>query len=393
MGIVWILGAGFSRPLGGPLLGKMLSPESQRDLGVRYPRAPLWAPQAKAALWLYQYGRAGRKDNAILSRGDGQHHEGEELWEDAEQYLDFLDTAAEKGAGSPACERLLQILGDPRVGFFELPYGHASLKLIAAAGRRLIAAECCAFLEGLDPDSERWSPYQRWLGQVFTWGEDTVVTFNYDLVPEMLAQSRGMRDFFQYRTKQPSQSLLLKLHGSVNWVRLYNERGEPDGLDTNAGIRAAIEREDRDLAIAGPGPSKKAFSGGSFAWCWTEAVAALEQATAVVFVGYRFPPTDAEARERLLGAIRRNNQQHLAIHTVLGPDVSSNDSRRLRGLVEHALAGVRRPAAAIAERYDPLKTDGRWYSLEQQPLWAEDFLSVVDRRSILYPFRQLQNWT
>ncbi len=358
MGIVWILGAGFSKPLGGPLLGKLLSPESERDLHVRYSEIPqLWTPQTKAARWLYDYGRKG------VLVGD-RFIQGEDLWEDAEQYLDHLDTAAEKGAGSPACDRLLRILLD-----HGLEHGPGMLTLMAAAARRLLAAECCSFLEGVDPDSERWSPYQRWLHEVFVWREDTVVTFNYDLVLETLAASQRRRESFQYRAGEPGCSLLLKLHGSVNW----GLRGS-QAVETNAGVRYALTCDDDQLAIAGPGPGKQRLSSGLFEWCWTEALAALEKAAAIVFVGYRFPPTDAEAREKLFGAIHKNkDQQQLAIHTVLGPNTSSDDSRRLRGLLEHAMAGVRNPRGG----------GGLGYSLVQQPLWAEDFLSVVNRSSIV----------
>ncbi|SRR6266849_3549949 len=375
MGIVWILGAGFSKPLGGPLLGRMLSPESKQDLRIRYSQMPkLWSPQADAARSLYYYGQSkkplNRSQNNVPEFIDG---EGEHLWEDAEEYLDYLDTAAEKGANSPACDRLLQIL---QTRFGLQPGRPDFLKLMAAAARRLLAAECCSFLEGVDPDSERWSPYRRWLRTLFKWDEDTVVTFNYDLVPEMLAASQQQRESFQYRNKEPGCALLLKLHGSVNWALRYTESGQLTEVDTNAGDRAALTCDDRALAIAGPGPSKQRFSSGSFEWCWTEAVAALEKAAAIVFVGYRFPPTDAEAREKLLGAIHENKDQpHLPIHTVLGPNTSSDDSRRLKGLLEHAMAGVRKPRG----------TGGSiGYSLVQQPLWAEDFFSVVSRSSILF---------
>jgi len=323
--------------------------------------------QTHAARSLYYYGHS-KKPRSRHTPGypefiDG---EGEDLWEDAEQYLDYLDTAA-ASAESPACKRLLEFLGDARLNH-GLQREPGMLKLMAAAARRLLAAECCSFIEGVDPDSERWSPYQRWLREVFVWGEDTVVTFNYDLVPEMVARSQKRQDSFQYRTKEPGCSFLLKLHGSVNWLLQSTL-----AVRTDADDRAALTCDDHQLAIAGPGPGKKKLSSGLFEWCWTEALAALEKASAIVFVGYRFPPTDAEARERLLGAIRKNNeQQQLAIHTVLGPDTSSDDSRRLRGLLEHAMAGVRNVRGG----------GGRGYSLEQQPLWAEDFFSVVVPRSI-----------
>jgi hypothetical protein len=382
VGIVWILGAGFSKPLGGPLLGKLLSPESERDLKVRYPKKPqLWTPQTKAARSLYYYGHS-KKPTSRVSPGVPEFisGEGEDLWEDAEQYLDYLDTAAAVGPESPAFERLLEILADAKLNHgleLNLEREPGILELMAAAGRRLLAAECCSFLEGQDPSSERWSPYQRWLREVFVWGEDTVVTFNYDIVLEGLAASRK-RVSFQYREKKADSSLLLKLHGSVNWLLQGTQAVETDGGD----VRVALTCNDHQLAIAGPGPGKQKLSSGLFKWCWDEALAALANATAIVFVGYRFPPTDAEAREKLLGAIHKNkNHQHLAIHTVLGPDTSSDNSRRLRGLLEHAMAGVRKPATP--EMYHG--RESRWYSLVQQPLGAEDFFSVVDRKSITSP--------
>jgi hypothetical protein len=113
----------------------------------------------------------------------------------------------------------------------------------------------------------------------------------------------------------------------------------------------------------------------------------MEKAEAIVFVRYRFPPTDAEARGRLLGAIRKNRKHRiLAIHTVLGPNTSSDDSRRLRGLLEHALAGVRKPAAPGMDS----QGESGWYSLEQQPLFTEDFFSVVTRKSITSPYELRQ---
>ncbi|MBK7582517.1 MAG: transposase [Myxococcales bacterium] len=49
----------------------------------------------------------------------------------------------------------------------------------------------------------------------------------------------------------------------------------------------------------------------------------------IVFVGYRFPPTDAQARSELLGAIMKNVQRHIDLHIVLGP--TRNDVHALKG--------------------------------------------------------------
>lgn len=136
------------------------------------------------------------------------------------------------------------------------------------------------------------------------------------------------------------------------------------------------------MAIAGPGPSKQELSGGVFKDQWEQAISVLEFATAVVFVGYRFPPTDAEARQRLLGALRNNaREKHLPVHVVLGPRTGDDDPRRLTGLIEHAMAGkrIRRPWRLVDQ------SGARSYDISLQPLWAQDFFSVVERESILRP--------
>ncbi len=372
MGIVWILGAGFSKPLGGPLLDKLLSPEAERDLAVRYNNAPLWGAYPDAARLLYQYGRAG--EGASVRTPRGEVVEGEDLWEDAEQYLDYLDTAAE--SAGPGRDRLVQILGRLNP---DLQY--KDMQGIAAAGRRLLAAECCAFLEGAEPATERWSPYRKWLQNVVG-KDDTLITFNYDLVVEKVADR--IERPLQYDAGVSSALPLLKLHGSVNWTLQWDADGKSCKVKTDyLNRRAALDCADRELAIAAPGPSKRTLSGGAFSRYWQQALDALKMASAIVFVGYRFPPADAEARERLLDAIRDNGEKYLAIHIVLGPNTGEPDPRRLFALLEHAMAWKRRMVPPGA---DPRQLKFRTYNIEPQPLWAQDFFSVVDRRSILRPY-------
>jgi hypothetical protein len=351
VGIVWILGAGFSKPLGGPLLGKMLSPEAERDLAVRYSNAPsLGDRYATAARFLYQYGRSGKKYAVKIPNGGAT--EGEDLWEDAEQYLDYLDTAAE--TLGPGRDRLVQILG-----LLNSDLQYKDVKAIAASGRRLLAAECCAFLVGAVPASERWSPYRRWLEHVAT-GEDILITFNYDTVVETVAEATKRQ--LRYTTKESRPSHTVKLH----------EQGSR---------REALDCDDSELAIAGPGPSKQNLSGGAFQPYWEQARAALRTAEAIVFVGYRFPPTDAEAREKLLGAIRENNQTYLPIYIVLGSDPGTS-SPRLMALLEHALSWRQKMSMTVG----PPRAGAIQFSILPQQLGAEDFFSVATREAILRPY-------
>ncbi len=382
--IVWILGAGFSRSLGGPLLGNLLTPEAAELIQLAYGgHAPeLFGDYPDAVRRLYWYGF--RRDGRGLVHWTESG--AENLWQDAEQYLDYLDTAAQFDC--PARARVLGLL--LRVAE-SLPNECETLKKLTTLGRRLLAAECCAFMEGVANLSEQWAPYRRWLQKgLFEWGKDTVITFNYDLVPEMVAHALDRRDWFQYKAlsdvdapllRNDKISLLLKLHGSVNWTIEHDNSGNPTGVNTDSGIHAALECPAHKLAIAGPGPGKQALSKGVFKPYWDLALGAIKEADAIVFVGYRFPPTDAEARERLLDAIRDNQNQYVAIHTVLGPNIQSDDSRRLFGLIRHALigGGRRRCPAGQEPQYQPQKS----YNIEQQPMWAEDFFSIVRREMVL----------
>ncbi len=113
---------------------------------------------------------------------------------------------------------------------------------------------------------------------------------------------------------------------------------------------------------------------------------AVREARAIVFVGYRFPPTDSYSRERLLGAVMQNaTSDHVAVHTVLGPDTSGPDSRRLLAMLRYALGrGNRMPVRP--ERL-PSASLSEYYSLIAQPLFAEDFLSLVQRLTIIDPLQ------
>ena len=59
--VAWIVGAGFSVPLGGPTLQQLLSKSSYESLKVRFAdesgKQALLSPSAFTAIRLYHYGR------------------------------------------------------------------------------------------------------------------------------------------------------------------------------------------------------------------------------------------------------------------------------------------------------------------------------------------------
>lgn len=225
--VVWVLGAGFSAGLGGPLLQRLLSPTSENDIKVRYPDASrfpaIHGPAATYVRGLYEH---GLNHEYVINNHPWP---GEQMWTNAEEFIDYLDTAAEPRPAAtlnPHAERLKAIVQ----GRWKVD---VSVDDLRATARHLIAAECCAFLEGADVRREQWKPFRKWARSLTP--HDTIVTFNYDRVLELLRDAQN-DDAARHRLKGSSLYFVtpgraddpgvwdgctpvLKLHGSVDWQK------------------------------------------------------------------------------------------------------------------------------------------------------------------------------
>jgi hypothetical protein len=141
---VFILGSGFSRALGGPLLPGLLSPA-----GTRRARSAFDNWQIYGGL----FGDIPNKASQFYVQ-DLQLPAAQRNWEDAEDYLAHLDTAAEGGDASPAARFLKKL----DVWDASILGGTGAIEKLRAAAVRLVAAECSAFLAGDDSHllAERW---------------------------------------------------------------------------------------------------------------------------------------------------------------------------------------------------------------------------------------------
>ena len=376
--IVWILGAGFSRSLGAPLLADLFTQESQRRARITYgSRVGNRFDDIQDVGTVCQAGTYGLKHSKPFER----------QWEHAEEFIEKLDLAARdphgiertvfycfaqeykrQDATHDEAMEFSSRLDDDNIGNFHL------------RALRLLAAETCCFLEKANLDHERWAPYLKWARTLSS--NDTVITFNYDRVLELLAQRETLwipapadiekRSDYGFPERAPT---VLKLHGSVDWVRRNGKiiRAETDPKMKDVKDIAALYCEYDELALATPGPTKREMvqmSGpiknhGPLAPLWVYAAIAVKAATAVAFVGYRFPPTDAISREKVLEWIDSNTQLKTGmptIHTVLGADTDSTDSLRLRGMLNAVYA-----APSFVKPW---------------PMFAEDFLGLVNRDSL-----------
>jgi hypothetical protein len=361
---VWILGAGFSQSLGGPLLDDLF--RSDPDVGLFFPDEgfPGLAQTITDIETLFQWGM--RVENR---------------WSNAEDFLAFVDDASSdsaSGASSGLFGSLLfrartrSLLGEwaGKPHFTRSGDTVRFLVRLPSEVRRALAAECSRFL--LDPDlnSERWLPYQEWAGSLVP-GANTVISFIYDLGLETLSPSKFFVPLPSEAQTLPEMRVpVLKLHGSVNWS-LANDacaRAEHPKIlaDTNG-----------QIAIAAPGRSKKRMIDDVFRPLWEVAKQELKRANAIIFLGYSFPKSDAKARHELLSAIREDEcgTRLRRFDIVLGHDVKQPQTQRMLALLQACSKGRGLPSHPAVEASQPSRGDSSELSIVLQPLWVEDYIS------------------
>ena len=357
--IVWVLGAGFSKFLGAPLLGELLTRNASQRVKAAYPDMVAGERTHDMSIVASVY-EAGKKD--------GQ-------WSHAEEFLERLDWALD----SPTAGRVLDAWSRDATtrGLHGMP--QTGTEALRNNARRMLAAECCLFLKDANPELERWAPYSVWVRTLNP--EDAILTFNYDRVLEILApmRSAGMSVPIPSELAAPRIGpLALKMHGSVDWILrdgvISRSARVGSGADSGTENDAALFCEPSEFALATPGPLKYRMTraGGPLSPIWLSAEQQMLAATAVVFVGYRMPPTDASTTQWMIDVLRRRvdairskagvSGWCLPVHTVLGPNTQNEHCTRLAGLLQEL---------------DP--------AIEHRPwaMGAEDFLGLVPRDTLL----------
>lgn len=293
------------------------------------------------------------------------------FWSHAEEFLDFTDAALE----APDSTRRNLLDGFIRgTGHAEPPSVEQFRKLAILA----VAAECSAFVDRGSVRSETWRPFVDWAGRLAE--RDTVITFNYDRVIERLGEADGVRLVGERSVIRPGETVkagvcpVFKLHGSTTWG--VDKTGGFSAFDTKQFMDGKLEFEN---LIATPGTTKLGHCEGLLKPLWEKAIDRLRAADVVVFLGYRFPPSDSHSRKTLLGAIRDSSRGYLRVHTVLGPD-RPTDSARLATMLKSVLEGRGRSPRSRPDDYR-----NNQYNVVEQPLYAQDFLTI-------YTDRMLEGW-
>lgn len=144
-------------------------------------------------------------------------------------------------------------------------------------------------------------------------GENTFITFNYDtLVEESLTQlgleyytgingpSGGLKDPMSGSGGRLMKGIpVLKLHGSVNWAKLR-------GGKRLASFQSYQNVLDQGLVPGLIPPTWKKSFGGGIDEVWKAAVNQLRSASRIVIIGFSMPPMDSHFRFLLAAGLKDN---------------------------------------------------------------------------------------
>jgi len=374
---VWILGSGFSKPLGGPLLRDLFRQENEEDTAAFFPEK-IYPGLAKALPWVQKIFHNGVKDG---------------FWENAEQFLGYVDDAYHDKPNNPHRRRIAHLINRSDVNKPRERQGLSGLDPLQAyyvykdnlhndfdkKVKRALASDCFRFTMNADCESELWDPHTDWVDSLVE-GVDTIVSFNYDLVVEMAGNVSTSTAKIHVVAPSPTAHLsdlptdkvpLIKLHGSVNWRMQADASGKRTISPETVPADTVLRSEDDDLAIAAPGGSKARFVSSYLGPLWVLAERALEEATAVMVVGYSFPDTDPMASRRLLQALeRRTGALRRQAHIILGADVTTPPSQRVVSLLKSTSNA--RPIMPLGQLIANRGNDG--LAVHQLPLGTQDFI-------------------
>jgi SIR2-like domain len=165
--------------------------------------------------------------------------------------------------------------------------------------------------------------------------KNTVITFNYDtLLEDALLELGGSFNYglttesADYHTSAKltihdiaaNPLYIYKLHGSVNWSIRTNPEDMIEIYRSYEDIRTEGER-----ILLMPPTWQKAFS-GHFMYLWKKAVEALNAATRIIVIGFSMPPTDIHFKYLLAAGLQNNIS--LRKFLFINPGLSKDDESK-----------------------------------------------------------------
>lgn len=334
---VYILGAGFSRPLGGPLFNNLLTMEywrSHSDIRL--------APEMRDCIDLLH-----RTGNRSIDESLGLSNR-----LNAEDLIALLEWCYL----NPESVRSKLVYDSFAVVPAKIKYLHNAgvfLREVYTTLKRVVACQCNTFTQHLEAGTDLIAPYVSWLKSLTS--NDTIITFNYDTAIEAIAQTCGVnipKDFSCHETTGPR---LMHVHGCVNWVL---------GIDDKITYCEYAYMDNVNLSIGLPGFAKARITeNGQMFSLWKSMKNALSDADVISILGYSMPATDNMARQAILDSLRSGQR----VNIVVGND--SFTSGRMQSLIQPIVGTNSLGVSRVVD----LK------------MYAQDYLSNVDRY-LMYDF-------
>jgi hypothetical protein len=166
------------------------------------------------------------------------------------------------------------------------------------------------------------------LGTASKRAENSVISLNYDLEVEAALDTLGLRASYGFSTKKLTNKApyisadaplrLLKLHGSLNWVRPGYRGGR---------LTAHPNYDHREGAPVLIPPTWRKDFPAQLAEVWDTAVRVLREATRIIVLGFSLPPTDLHIRYLLAAGLAGNISLRQIVF--VDPDIEKVSKRAL----------------------------------------------------------------
>lgn len=134
--------------------------------------------------------------------------------------------------------------------------------------------------------------------------ENSFITFNYDTILEETLDALGIGYWLGFdglgKERRTSRANVFKLHGSVNWAI---PKGARTKIEVSKDYRSIVDEGLTPQIIP---PTWKKDSRGAFDDIWNHSLQALSDATRVVVIGFSIPPTDQHFKYLLAAGLQEN---------------------------------------------------------------------------------------
>jgi hypothetical protein len=166
-------------------------------------------------------------------------------------------------------------------------------------------------------------------------GPLTLISFNYDTLPERHLLHAGLAGSFSYNLDNPRKEGFeryerdsvgdfdyLKLHGSLNWR--YCPRCNCVALKWADTYQEAVKclecSGDAEVILVPPGKGKSRHLAGALIPVWKKAEERLSQASEIIIIGYSFRESDKEAGDLFSRAFSSSLLKNTLSVTIVDPN-------------------------------------------------------------------------